>query len=86
MAETYTGEAYWVKCKEKRHFTGVVKVSESGRRMAQGYAPPPPRTKVNRTSGQARLSPRPRSGIPGEGGPVSEFPGYRPVPRFCCFR
>ena len=24
MAETYTGEAYCVKCKEKRHFTGEV--------------------------------------------------------------
>lgn len=39
MAESYTGEAYCVKCKEKRDFTGEVKVSESGRRMAQGTCP-----------------------------------------------
>ena len=29
MAESYTGDAYCVKCKEKRDFTGEVKVSES---------------------------------------------------------
>ena len=39
MAESYTGEAYCVKCKEKRGFTGEVKVSDSGRRMAQGLCP-----------------------------------------------
>ena len=27
MAESYTGEAYCVKCKEKRDFTGEVVVS-----------------------------------------------------------
>jgi hypothetical protein len=52
MAETYTGEAYCVKCKEKRHFTGEVKVSESGRRMAQGTCPTCG-TKVNRILGKA---------------------------------
>lgn len=37
--ETYTGEAYCVKCKAKRNFTGDVNVSESGRRMAKGKCP-----------------------------------------------
>jgi len=39
MAEEYKGEAYCVKCKEKRSFEGHVKVSDSGRRMAQGICP-----------------------------------------------
>jgi len=30
MAEEYKGEAYCVKCKEKRSFEGHVKVSDSG--------------------------------------------------------
>jgi hypothetical protein len=51
MAETYTGEAYCVKCKEKRHFTGEVKVNDSGRRMAQGTCPTCG-TKVNRILGK----------------------------------
>ena len=38
-AETYKGDAYCVKCKEKREFEGTVKVSDSGRRMAQGICP-----------------------------------------------
>jgi hypothetical protein len=52
MAETYTGEAYCVKCKEKRDFTGEVKVSDSGRRMAQGTCPVCG-TKLNRILGKA---------------------------------
>jgi hypothetical protein len=36
MTETYKGDAYCVKCKEKRDFEGHVVVSESGRRMAKG--------------------------------------------------
>src|SRR4029079_15934471 len=28
MAEAYTGDAYCVKCKEKKNFTGEVKVSD----------------------------------------------------------
>jgi hypothetical protein len=52
MAETYTGEAYCVKCKEKRHFTGEIKNSDSGRRMAQGTCPTCG-TKVNRILGKA---------------------------------
>ncbi|NBN91395.1 MAG: hypothetical protein EBV39_00705 [Actinobacteria bacterium] len=52
MAETYKGEAYCVKCKAKREFEGTVKVSESGRRMAQGICPTCG-TKVNRILGKA---------------------------------
>ena len=37
MAESYNG--YCVKCKEKRDFDGEIKVSDSGRRMAQGLCP-----------------------------------------------
>ena len=49
--ESYTGEAYCVKCKEKREFTGVV-VEKNGRRMAQGICPVC-NTKVNRILGKA---------------------------------
>ena len=51
--ETYKGDAYCVKCKEKRDFEGPVKVSESGRRMAQGICPVCG-TKVNRILGKAQ--------------------------------
>lgn len=37
-AETYSGEAYCVKCKEKREFTGEVHET-NGRRMAKGKCP-----------------------------------------------
>ena len=50
VAETYNG--YCVKCKEKRDFEGEVKVSESGRRMAQGTCPVCG-TKMNRILGKA---------------------------------
>ena len=49
---SYTGEAYCVKCKAKREFTGEIKVSASGRRMAQGICPVCG-TKVNRILGKA---------------------------------
>ena len=52
MTESYKGEAYCVKCKEKRQFEGTVKVSDSGRRMAQGICPVCG-TKVNRILGKA---------------------------------
>jgi len=52
-AETYKGDAYCVKCKEKREFEGTVKVSDSGRRMAQGICPVCG-TKVNRILGKAQ--------------------------------
>lgn len=32
----YVGDAYCVKCKDKREFEGTIKTSDSGRRMAQG--------------------------------------------------
>ena len=50
VADTYNG--YCVKCKEKRDFDGEVKVSESGRRMAQGTCPVCG-TKMNRILGKA---------------------------------
>jgi hypothetical protein len=50
VAETYNG--YCVKCKEKRDFEGEVKVSESGRRMAQGPCPVCS-TKMNRILGKS---------------------------------
>ena len=37
--ETYKGDSWCVKCKEKVYFDGIVKVSDSGRRMAQGNCP-----------------------------------------------
>ena len=52
-AETYKGDAYCVKCKEKRDFEGTVKISDSGRRMAQGICPVCG-TKVNRILGKAQ--------------------------------
>jgi hypothetical protein len=52
MAETYQGDAYCVKCKEKRDFEGEVVVSESGRRMAKGTCPVCG-TKLNRILGKA---------------------------------
>ncbi len=50
VADSYNG--YCVKCKEKRDFDGEVKVSESGRRMAQGTCPVCG-TKMNRILGKA---------------------------------
>jgi hypothetical protein len=32
-------EGYCVKCQEKRHYEGEIRISESGRRMAQGACP-----------------------------------------------
>ena len=49
--ETWHGEAYCVKCKEKRTIDGSIKVSESGRRMAYGICPVCG-TKMNRILGQ----------------------------------
>ncbi len=37
-AESYTGEAYCVKCKAKREFTGHVEET-NGRRFAKGICP-----------------------------------------------
>ena len=51
MAESYTGEAYCVKCKEKREFTGHVEET-NGRRFAKGICPVCG-TKMNRILGKA---------------------------------
>jgi len=51
MAESYTGEAYCVKCKAKREFTGHVEET-NGRRFAKGICPECG-TKVTRILGKA---------------------------------
>jgi Domain of unknown function (DUF5679) len=50
--ETYKGEFYCVKCKEKREAEGKVVVSENGRRMAKGECPVCG-TNLNRILGKA---------------------------------
>ena len=50
--ETYKGEFYCVKCKEKREAEGDVVISESGRRMAKAVCPVCG-TKLNRILGKA---------------------------------
>lgn len=52
MADTYEGEFYCVKCKEKRHATGEIVISDSGRRMAKAVCPVCG-TKLNRILGKA---------------------------------
>jgi hypothetical protein len=51
-AETYTGEFYCVKCKEKREATGEVHVNDKGTRMAKGKCPVCG-TNLNRILGKA---------------------------------
>src|SRR5919199_3476009 len=51
MAETYSGEFYCVKCKEKRQAEGNV-VETNGRRMAKGKCPVCG-TNLNRILGKA---------------------------------
>jgi hypothetical protein len=50
--ETYKGEFYCVKCKEKREAEGKVVVSDNGRRMAKGQCPVCG-TNLNRILGEA---------------------------------
>jgi|GEM_PF-180972 hypothetical protein len=50
MADTYEG--YCVKCKEKREYSGEVRISDSGRRMARGTCPVCGTT-INRILGKA---------------------------------
>ncbi len=50
--ETYAGEFYCVKCKEKRSAEGKVVVSENGRRMAKATCPTCG-TNLNRILGKA---------------------------------
>ena len=52
MAETWSGEFYCVKCKEKRTATGEIRVNEKGTRMAQAICPVCG-TKLNRILGKA---------------------------------
>lgn len=49
--EPYEGTAFCVTCKHNVEFVGVVKLSDSGRRMAQGRCPSCS-TKVNRILGK----------------------------------
>ena len=51
MAETWTGEFYCVKCKEKREAEGQIAVA-NGRKMAKGTCPVCG-TKLNRILGKA---------------------------------
>lgn len=51
MAETYSGDAYCVKCKEKRQIEGQVE-EKNGRRFAKGVCPVCG-TKVTRIMGKA---------------------------------
>ena len=52
MAETWSGEFYCVKCKEKRNAEGNVVVNEKGTRMAKASCPECG-TKLNRILGRA---------------------------------
>jgi hypothetical protein len=52
MAETYSGEFYCVKCKEKREATGEVQVNDKGTRMAKAKCPVCG-TNLNRILGKA---------------------------------
>jgi hypothetical protein len=52
MSESWSGEFYCVKCKDKREATGEVHVSEKGTRMAKGICPVCG-TKLNRILGKA---------------------------------
>jgi hypothetical protein len=49
--KVFEGTAYCVKCKELREFVGAIKISDSGRQMAQGSCPICG-TKVNRILGK----------------------------------
>lgn len=52
MSETWSGDFYCVKCKEKRETSGEVHVSDKGTRMAKGICPVCG-TKLNRILGKA---------------------------------
>jgi hypothetical protein len=52
MAETWSGEFYCVKCKEKREASGEVKVNDKGTRMAKAVCPVCS-TNLNRILGKA---------------------------------
>ena len=52
MAETWSGDFYCVKCKQKREATGEVNVKDNGTRMAQAKCPVCG-TNLNRILGRA---------------------------------
>jgi hypothetical protein len=52
VAETWSGEFYCVKCKEKREAEGEVKVNDKGTRMAKAVCPVCG-TNLNRILGKA---------------------------------
>jgi hypothetical protein len=52
MAETWSGEFYCVKCKEKREASGEVRVNDKGTRMAKATCPVCS-TNLNRILGKA---------------------------------
>ncbi len=52
MAETWSGEFYCVKCKEKREAEGEVKVNDKGTKMAKAVCPVCG-TNLNRILGKA---------------------------------
>ena len=52
MAETYSGEFYCVKCKQKREASGDVVVADNGTRMAKAKCPECG-TNLNRILGRA---------------------------------
>jgi hypothetical protein len=52
MAETWSGEFYCVKCKEKREASGEVRVNDKGTRMAKAVCPVCS-TNLNRILGKA---------------------------------
>ena len=52
MAETWSGEFYCVKCKEKREAEGEVRVNDKGTKMAKAVCPVC-NTNLNRILGKA---------------------------------
>lgn len=52
MPESYSGEFYCVKCKQKRQATGEVVVNDKGTRMAKATCPSCS-TNLNRILGKA---------------------------------
>jgi hypothetical protein len=52
MAESWSGEFYCVKCKEKREATGEIKVNDKGTKMAKAVCPVCG-TNLNRILGKA---------------------------------
>ena len=89
MAETYAGEFYCVKCKEKREAEGDVVISESGRQHGQGrlsglrhQAEPDPRQGLSRTRTAPRGIVRPDGALRHVRGLWTTRPGGRRA-RWC---